>query len=550
MACACLSTAVTAAIQSGAPSDVHLPGWFFAIFNVLGLLALVVVFLILLAAFSNRLHRSLRQVTESALALADQASHDSLTGLANRRAVLARAQAILDGPAAEREGAAVLYVDIDEFKRINDTLGHLAGDALLERVGQRIAGATSTGITARPGGDEFVVVIVGPVDDGAAGRVAGAITDALTVPFGLRGRDVRVSASIGIARLDGAATAEEILARADAAMYTAKRAGKGLTAVFDPAMFAALQARLELESELRRALQSNELHLEYQPIIELATGRIVDLEALLRWDHPSGRHVGPSEFVPVAEESGLIVPLGRFVLRRALADLRALEDELGPARRPTMSVNLSTRQLADPGLVDGVRAELAEAAIAASALRLEITETAMLVGLDSAADTIAALRSLGASVVIDDFGTGYSALDYLKHFVVDGVKIDRSFTAGLGRLGPDEAIVTASIAFAHALGLEVTAEGIETQAQLDRLSDLGCDRGQGFLIGRPTRIEDVVGLLLAVVPRPRPLKVIVPAPQIRSGGLRTLDRRMSAENAPTSAGAASAGQQAIGGAGG
>ena len=198
----------------------------------------------------------------------------------------------------------------------------------------------------------------------------------------------------------------------------------------------------------------------------------------------------------MAEESGLIVPLGRFVLRRALADLRGLEEELGVARRPMMSVNLSTRQLGDPGLVDSVRLALADAGVAGSALRLEITETAMLVGLDSAAETIAALRSLGASVVIDDFGTGYSALDYLKRFVVDGVKIDRSFTAGLGRLGPDEAIVTASIAFAHALGLEVTAEGIETRAQLDRLSDLGCDRGQGYLIGRSTRIENVVGMLV------------------------------------------------------
>jgi diguanylate cyclase (GGDEF)-like protein len=509
MALASVSVAATTAIQSIAPHDDRLPSWFFATFNVLGLLALVGVFLILLAAFSNRLHRSLNQATESTVALAHQATHDSLTGLANRQAVLARAQAVLDGPQAERAGAAVLYIDVDEFKRINDTLGHLAGDALLERVGQRIGAASSMGVTARPGGDEFVVVVLGPVDDGAAERVAGAITDALAVPFSLRGREVRVTASIGIARLDGATTAEEILARADAAMYTAKRAGKGLTAVFDPAMFAQLQARLELEGELRHALETAELRLEYQPIIDLATGRIVDLEALLRWDHPSGRNVGPAEFIPVAEESGLIVPLGRFVLRRALADLRALEDELGPARRPMMSVNLSARQLGDPGLVEAVRTTLADAGIAGSSLRLEITETAMLIGLETAADTIAALRSLGASIVIDDFGTGYSALDYLKRFVVDGVKIDRSFTAGLGRPGPDEAIVTASIAFAHALGLEVTAEGIETRVQLDRLSDLGCDRGQGYLIGRSIPIEDVVGMLLTDHVGPRSLTQIV-----------------------------------------
>ncbi|MEA2578413.1 MAG: hypothetical protein QOD78_2001, partial [Chloroflexota bacterium] len=259
-------------------------------------------------------------------------------------------------------------------------------------------------------------------------------------------------------------------------------------------------------------LEADQLRVEYQPIIELATGRTVDLEALLRWDHPSGRPVGPTEFIPVAEESGLIVPLGRFVLQRAMTDLQAIEHALGPSGLPVMSVNLSTRQLSDPGLVDAVRAILAEAGMAGSSLRLEITETAMLVGLETAADTIAALRSLGSSIVIDDFGTGYSALDYLKRFVVDGVKIDRSFTAGLGRLGPDEAIVTASIAFAHALGLEVTAEGIETRAQLDRLSDLGCDRGQGYLIGRPTRIEAVIEMLKTDRQGPRPLRQIIPPP--------------------------------------
>jgi diguanylate cyclase (GGDEF)-like protein len=517
MTLACLSAAGTTAIQSMGPRDDRLPDWFFATFNVLGLLALLVVFLILLGAFSNRLHRSLRQATESTVALAHQATHDSLTGLANRQAGLALAQAVLDGPAAAQAGAAMLYIDIDEFKRINDTLGHLAGDALLERVGQRIATACWSGVTARPGGDEFIVVISGPADQGAPRRLASAITDALAVPFSLRGREVRVSASIGIAHLDEATTAEEILARADAAMYAAKRTGKGQTAVFDPAMFAELQARLEMESDLRQALESDDLRLEYQPIIDLATGRIVDLEALLRWDHPSGRYVGPAEFIPVAEESGLIVPLGRFVLTRALADLRGLQEALGPVRGPMMSVNLSACQLSDPGLVDAVRTTLAGAGIAGSALRLEITETAMLVGLESAAETIAALRSLGASIVIDDFGTGYSALDYLKRFVVDGVKIDRSFIAGLGRLGPDEAIVTASIAFAHALGLEVTAEGIETRAQLDRLADLGCDRGQGYLIGRSAPIENIVGILLTDDLDPRPLRQLPPPLRVIAG---------------------------------
>src|SRR5258706_3366862 len=227
MALACLSSAGTTAIQSIAPHDDRLPDWFFATFNVLGLLALVVVLLILLAAFSNRLHRSLREVTVSAVALAHQATHDSLTGLANRQAGLAQAQAVLNGPQPDRVGAAVLYIDVDEFKRINDTLGHLAGDALLERVGQRIAAATSTGITARPRGDEFIVVTAGPLEPAAAGRAAGAITDALAVPFTVHGRDVRVTAGIGIAGLDHATTAGEILAPADAPVYTPKGAGQG-----------------------------------------------------------------------------------------------------------------------------------------------------------------------------------------------------------------------------------------------------------------------------------------------------------------------------------
>jgi diguanylate cyclase (GGDEF)-like protein len=497
MLLAALSAAAATAVQSLAPRAVTLPQWFFVSFNVLGLLACIGVFLVLLAAFSARLRRSLRDATAATTALAHQATHDSLTGLTNRRGVLDRLQRAFDGSQAERAKAAVLYIDIDEFKRINDTLGHLAGDELLERVAQRIAGAVGSEATARPGGDEFVVLLEGLADDETAGRKAAAITDTLSVPFIVRGRKVRLSASIGIARLADATSADEVLACADAAMYTAKRAGNGLTAVFEPAMLRELQARLELEGELRVALEAGELRLEYQPIIDMTTGRTIELEALLRWDHPSGRPIGPADFIPVAEESGLIVTLGRFVLAQALGDLRLLERELGPTARPVMGVNMSARQLGDPGLVDAVAAMLAESGLEGNALRLEITETAMVLGLESASETIAALRSLGVGVVIDDFGTGYSALDYLKRFVVDGVKIDRSFVAGLGRPGPDEAIITAAIGFAHALDLEVTGEGIETKAQLERLAELGCDRGQGYFIGRPAPLPQIIELLLA-----------------------------------------------------
>ena len=510
MILASLSAAGATAVQSLAPRVVSLPSWFFVTFNVLGLMACVGVLLILLAAFSARHRRALRDATVATRALAHQATHDSLTGLSNRRGVLNRLQDILDGPLADRATAAVLYIDIDEFKLVNDTLGHLAGDELLERVAKRIAGAATADATARPGGDEFVVVLEGLADDKSAGRVAAAITDSLAVPFVVRGRNVRLTASIGIAPLAGTTSADEVLAHADAAMYSAKRAGNGLTAMFEPAMIAELQARLELEGELRHALEARQLRLEYQPIMDLATGRIIELEALLRWDHPSGQHIGPAEFIPVAEESGLILILGRFVLAQALGDLRALEQELGVEARPVMSVNLSARQLSDPGLVEAVGAMLAESGVAGSALRLEITETAMVLGLESAAETIAALRSLGVGIVIDDFGTGYSALDYLKRFVVDGVKIDRSFVAGLGRPGPDEAIITAAIGFAHALDLQVTGEGIETRAQLDRLTELGCDRGQGYFLGRPAPLAQVAALLKTDHLDHRPTPRVVP----------------------------------------
>jgi diguanylate cyclase (GGDEF)-like protein len=515
MVLAGLSSVGAVVVQSLAPRALALPPLVFTAFNALGLLACVGVLLVLLAAFSDRIRRSLREATEATTALAHQATHDSLTGLTNRRGLLDRLQATLDLPLAERTTAAVLYVDIDEFKRINDTLGHLAGDELLERVAQRIGAATSADATGRPGGDEFVVMVEGTADGMAAARVAADITDALSTPFVVRGRNVRITASIGIAELAEARSAEEVLAWADAAMYAAKGAGTGLTAVFDPTMLEGLHARLELEAEMRQALDAKEFRLEYQPIVDLASGRIVELEALVRWDHPSGRHIGPAEFIPVAEESGLIVSLGRFVLGRALADLRILEDELGEARCPTMSVNVSGRQLNDPGLVEAVATTLAAEGFAGSALRLEITETSMVVGLESASETVAALRSLGVGVVIDDFGTGYSALDYLKRFVVDGVKIDRSFISGLGRPGPDEPIVTAAIAFAHALGLEVTGEGIETRTQLDRLAELGCDRGQGYYLGRPARLEQIATLMLTMSldRRPRPVVLTLRATQ-------------------------------------
>ena len=429
--------------------------------------------------------------------LVHDALHDPLTGLANRalfRDHLERALASRRPPGTV---VALLFLDLDDFKVVNDSLGHRAGDRLLIEVAHRLSGVIRAGdIAARLGGDEFTVLLdrVHGVDDaiGSAERVAAE----LRRPLVFEGRSIVVGVSIGIALAGGAETAaDDLLAHADAAMYAAKGDGKARHAVFDPSMRVRAMSRLEMESELRDAIATRAFELHYQPIVEIATNRIVGLEALVRWRHPVRGLIPPHAFIPLAEATGLIVALGRIVTESACRDLVAFRASAPGRDGLTMSVNVSPRQAIEPGFAAEIEDILASAGLEPAALTLEITESLMLHESAVSDGSLRVLRDLGVQLVVDDFGTGFSALEYFKRFAIHGLKIDRSFVDGLGRSRADTAIVTATLAFAAALGLSVTAEGVETGDQLARLRTLGCSQAQGFLFSRPVPAEEVVALL-------------------------------------------------------
>ncbi|MEO7664899.1 MAG: EAL domain-containing protein, partial [Candidatus Limnocylindrales bacterium] len=449
--------------------------------------------------------------------LEHQALHDSLTGLPNRALFqdrLAFALKRSSRPLVEHVGrrAGVLFIDLDDFKVINDTLGHKAGDQLLIKVAERIAQSIRPGDTAaRLGGDEFTVLLEAVEDGDVARRVADRILHHLRTPFVLEGRDVVVSASIGIALSadpspfagelmrdadrnplagglmrspDRKPLAEDLMRSADMALYEAKSRGKGRHDTFDAAMDARAWQRLEIEGELRRALDEDQLVVEYQPVVDIESGRIRELEALVRWRHPERGMIPPSEFIPLAEQTGLIGRIGRFVLATGCANLRAWLDG-GADPDLVLAVNLAPRELREPRLVNWVRNTLEASGLSARHLKIEITEGAMLSEDASVAAALDGLRALGVRLAIDDFGTGYSSLSYVQRLPVGTLKIDRSFVAGLGLRREDDAIVRAALEFARALDLEAIAEGIETEDQAERLLALGCTLGQGFLFARP-----------------------------------------------------------------
>jgi diguanylate cyclase (GGDEF)-like protein len=430
-------------------------------------------------------------------ALIHQAFHDALTGLANRALFTDRIGHALARSERQPRRLAVLFLDLDDFKTVNDTLGHAAGDRLLAEIGQRIAAELRAGDTAaRLSGDEFAVLLEDITEDDAATVTATRVLQAIERPLTIDGHELRMSASAGIAYGHGSSeTADDLLAEADVAMYHAKEQGKARHATFVPQMRDQAWDRLELEAELRRALERNELVVHYQPVLDLRSRRLTDLEALVRWQHPTRGLLSPGAFISVAERSGLIVPLGRFVLREACRQVRAWQ-RIPSANGISVSVNLSPHQFRDPGLVDDVRRILDETGLDPSLLKLEITESSMMTDGDATEAALKALHEIGAKLVVDDFGTGYSALNYFKRFKLDELKIDRSFVSGLGRDREDTAIVKAAIAFARALGLGVTAEGIESDHQLQRLLALGCNRGQGYLFGRALSAESFGGLLV------------------------------------------------------
>jgi diguanylate cyclase (GGDEF)-like protein len=426
-----------------------------------------------------------------------EALHDSLTGLPNRSLFLDRMRHALARAARELEPVGVLFCDLDGFKTVNDSLGHRTGDRLLVMVAERLAERLRPGDTiARLGGDEFAVLLEELREPGDAARAAQRLLDALEAPFELREREFYVSASIGIAAGNG--DAETLLRDADLAMYRAKSRGKGRYAVFEPGMHTAIVERLELEIDLKRALERGELAVVYQPIFSLASGAVTGVEALVRWHHPTRGVVMPEAFVPMAEESGLIGELGRWVLRKACH-----QGALWRAKYPGhpglgIGVNISGAQLREPGLVQEVSDALAETQLDATGLTLEITETALMESFDEAIEEVDALKALGVDLAIDDFGTGYSSLRYLRRLPLDVMKIEKSFVDGIGLPGEEPDLLRAIIDLASIFGLRVVAEGIERPEQRKLLLELGCELGQGHLLGEPLDAAATDALLFRV----------------------------------------------------
>ncbi|MFZ0172590.1 MAG: EAL domain-containing protein [Acidimicrobiales bacterium] len=428
--------------------------------------------------------------------LIQRALHDPLTGLANRVLLRERLETALLRRDRSARRPALLFIDIDDFKTVNDGYGHDAGDRMLIEVGSRLrTGIRPEDLVARLGGDEFAVLIEeGDESPTAATDVATRILEALQPAFDVAGNQIHVRASIGIASYrSGTADADLILRQADIAMYDAKANGKSRYATFSDEMDELVQHRLDIESGLRTALQREEIRVVYQPIVALATRQVEAVEALVRWQHPTRGLLSPAAFLDVAEETGLIIPLGRFVLREACCQLRRWRKSFTPEMRVT--VNLSANQLHGASIVDEVATALEETGIPADALVLELTEGSLISDVAGAAVTLDSLRSLGVSLAIDDFGTGYSSLSHLRHFPVDTIKVDKSFVDGVCGVTEEATLTRAVLAIGEEFCLQVVAEGVETEDQDNELRRLGCRYGQGYLYARPMGPEAIDDLL-------------------------------------------------------
>jgi diguanylate cyclase (GGDEF)-like protein/PAS domain S-box-containing protein len=436
---------------------------------------------------------NLRDVTERVQVvdrLQHQAMHDGLTGLPNRSLLLRRLTIALERARQTRSRCTLLYLDLDGFKKVNDSLGHAVGDAVLCEVADRLRAAVRPGdVVARMGGDEFVVMVDDVVDTAVVTEIAARVRDSLSRAIRVAHRGINVSCSIGIAvsdRPDPAALLQE----ADTALYRAKEKGRNRWELYDETMSVEARRRLDTEELLRTALDEDGLVLAYQPIVDLSDGRVTSVEALLRLRGSDGRLVAPGKFIEVAEETGLIVPVGAGVLDRACRQAaRWRQDGRGAGMQ--VAVNVSPRQLGSPGLPSQVRATLAAWDLPGDHLCLELTENALIDAGFVVRSSLAELKEMGVSIAIDDFGTGWSSLAYLRRFPIDVVKIDRSFVSGLGIDAGDTEVVRAVVGLARALGLEVVAEGVETQAQRRALADLGCSLAQGYLFGRPVAADQL-----------------------------------------------------------
>jgi diguanylate cyclase (GGDEF)-like protein/PAS domain S-box-containing protein len=422
--------------------------------------------------------------------LRHQAFHDKLTGLANRALFQDRVAHALDRHRRDTAAISVMFIDLDDFKTVNDSLGHACGDQLLRECAVRLRSCLRPADTpARLGGDEFAILLE---DSDATSHVeiANRILRAFEPPFALDGKDVFVRASIGIAAAGEADFAsmngtDTLLRNADTAMYIAKGRGKARFEVFEPKMHEAATRRLELKADMQHALDYDEFELEYQPIVELTTGDICGCEALIRWNHPTRGVIAPLDFVPLAEETGLIVPIGLWVLRTACQFAAQLQIDYpdDPARH--VAVNLSPRQLQHPEIVEQVRSVLVETAVDPHSVILEISESAMMADIAVAIARLTEFKALGVQLAIDDFGTGYSSLNYAREFHVDILKIDKSFIDGVVTESPSSSLVATVLELARVLDLRAVAEGVEGAEQLEQLKALNCDFGQGFLFGRP-----------------------------------------------------------------
>jgi diguanylate cyclase (GGDEF)-like protein/PAS domain S-box-containing protein len=430
--------------------------------------------------------------------LLHQAFHDTVTNLANRALFNDRVDHAIDRQERDHKPIAVLVMDLDDFKTINDSLGHVAGDSVLREVGERLKVCLRAADTAaRLGGDEFAILLEDGGDGIQAVEVADRVMQALETPFNLADKEVFVRASLGIAVAEGEVigNAEELLRNADVAMYMAKGRGKGRYQVFEATMHDTALKRLEMKADLQRALEHEEFQLYYQPVIELESGRISGVEALIRWIHPVRGMVMPLDFIPLAEETGLIVPIGRWVLLEACRAAVSLHEQYPDDPSLHMAVNLSARQIARPEIVEEVRSILEETGLNPHLLTLEITESVMMQDMELSIERLTALKSLGVLLAIDDFGTGYSSLNYVRRFPVDILKVDKSFIDGVSEGGESSALTAAVIELAAILKLKPVAEGIERPDQLERLRELKCDLGQGFLFAKPLPSDDLNALL-------------------------------------------------------
>jgi diguanylate cyclase (GGDEF)-like protein len=461
-----------------------------------GALVSFLLFVLVLVLTRSR-ERALGLVEEQTGELRHQALHDALTGLPNRVLALDRAEQMLARSRRQHLPVAALYVDVDGFKQVNDTFGHAAGDDLLRLVATRLAGVVREGDTAaRLSGDEFVVLVEGSALDAGAELVAERLLDVLRQPYdvnGKIGRQLSLTASIGVAAgLRG--NAADLLRDADVALYEAKTAGSNCYVLFESGMQTAAEDRLTFEMDLGEALEDKQLFLLYQPTFDLQSENVIGVEALIRWRHPTRGVIPPVDFIPVAEGSGLIVPIGRWVLDEACRQAATWRER---GHRIGMSVNVSGRQLDDDTLIEDVHGALERSGLEPEALTLEITETTLMRDAEATALRLRELKQLGVRIAIDDFGTGYSSLAYLRQFPVDALKIDRSFIGGIAASKEAAALIRTLVQLGKALRIETLAEGIEDQVQLETLQREHCDHGQGFLFSRPLDVGAVEAFLQA-----------------------------------------------------